>query len=129
MMHMAFVTACKLCNSQCGIVCTAACDGRGIYKLAVYTKNNDVCNGKVRCAGMQDELGFTLRGTTDAALVLQQSISVGAPANGLRWLWELNPRLHPPIAGVPARSSSDFLSSTSSNVGQVCQYYLLECKS
>lgn len=43
---------------------------------------------------MQAELGFTFRGTTDAALVLQQSIAVGAAANGMRWLWELKRQLH-----------------------------------
>ena len=58
----------------------------------------------VRCAGMQAELGFTVRGTTDAALVLQQSIAVGAAANGLRWLWELKRQLHAPTEEMPART-------------------------
>lgn len=37
-------------------------------------------------AGMQAELGFAITGTTDAVLKLQQSVSVGAAANGIRWL-------------------------------------------
>ena len=40
--------------------------------------------GLVWCEGMQDELGFTVRDTIYAALVLRQSIAVGAAANGLR---------------------------------------------
>ena len=67
---------------------------------------------------MQAELGFTVRGTTDAALVLQQSIAVGAAANGLRWLWELK-RQHAPTEEMPARTPSDSPSSSSSDATQV----------
>ncbi|KAL0019266.1 hypothetical protein WJX77_007151 [Trebouxia sp. C0004] len=56
--------------------------------------------------GMQAELGFAIRGTTDAALVLQQSISVGAAANGIRWLWELKRQL-------PAQTGSDSAKTAS----------------
>ena len=56
----------------------------------------------VLCLGMQAELGFTVRGTTDAALVLQHSIQAELPANGLRWLWELKRDLNGPLAGVLA---------------------------
>lgn len=83
--------------------------------------DDSICNSIMRCAGMQDELGFNLRGTTDAALVLQQSISVGVPANGIRWLWKLNPQLHSPTAGVLAGSSSVPSSSTSNKVCHVYQ--------
>ena len=68
---------------------------------------------------MQAELGFTVRGTTHAALVLQQSIAVGAAANGLRWLWELKRQLHTPTEEMPARTPSDSPSSSSSDVVQV----------
>jgi len=57
---------------------------------------------------MQAELGFAIRGTTDAALVLQQSISVGAAANGIRWLWELKRQL-------PARTGSESATTTSNS--------------
>ncbi|KAL3148966.1 hypothetical protein ABBQ32_001823 [Trebouxia sp. C0010 RCD-2024] len=69
-------------------------------------------------SGMQAELGFTVRGTTDAALVLQQSIAVGAAANGLRWLWELKRQLHTPTEEMPARTPSDSPSSSSSDATQ-----------
>ncbi len=70
------------------------------------------------CARMQAELGFTVRGTTDAALVLQQSIAVGAAANGLRWLWELKRQLHAPTEGAPARTASKEASPSSSDEDQ-----------
>ncbi|CAL8465620.1 g5156 [Coccomyxa elongata] len=44
-------------------------------------------------AGEQDELGFTIRGTTDVALVSRQAIAGGVPATGSRWLWELKKKL------------------------------------
>ncbi len=68
---------------------------------------------------MQAELGFTVRGTTDAALVLQQSIAVGAAANGLRWLWELKRQLHASTEEMPARTPSDSPSPSSSDTIQV----------
>ena len=70
---------------------------------------------------MQAELGFTVRGTTDAALVLQHSIQAGVPANGLRWLWELQRNSHGPKAGVLAETDAEKVSSPSSSEhGQVC---------
>lgn len=66
---------------------------------------------------MQAELGFTVRGTTDAALVLQQSIAVGAAANGLRW--ELKRQLHASTEEMPARTPSDSPSPSSSDTIQV----------
>ncbi|DBA87267.1 TPA: hypothetical protein ACH3X1_004329 [Trebouxia sp. C0004] len=63
------------------------------------------------------ELGFTIRGTTDAALVLQQSIA--AAANGLRWRWELKRQLHAPTEEMPARTPSASPSSRSSDAIQV----------
>ena len=68
---------------------------------------------------MQAELGFKVRGTTDAALVLHQSIAVGAAANGLRWLWELKRQLHAPTEGMPAGTSSTLPSSSSDDADQV----------
>ncbi|KAL3137681.1 hypothetical protein ABBQ38_004954 [Trebouxia sp. C0009 RCD-2024] len=69
-------------------------------------------------SGMQAELGFTVRGTTDAALVLQQSIAVGAAANGLRWLWKLKRQLHAPTEGMPAGIVPRSPSSSSSDAKQ-----------
>ena len=68
---------------------------------------------------MQAELGFTVRGTTDAALVLQHSIQAELPANGLRWLWELKRYLDGPIAGVLETDAEKVSSSSSSEHGQV----------
>jgi hypothetical protein len=63
-------------------------------------------------AGMQAELGFAIRGTTDAALVLQQSISVGAAANGIRWLWELKRQLPARTGSESAKTASNSPSSS-----------------
>ena len=69
---------------------------------------------------MQAELGFKVRGTTNAALVLQHSIQADLPANGLRWLWELQCNLHGPNAGMIAETDAEKVSSPSSSEhGQV----------
>ena len=64
---------------------------------------------------MQAELGFSIKGTTDAALVEQQCVTAGLPATGLRWLWELKRQLHGPTSGVLAET----VPSTSKHDGQV----------
>ena len=53
-----------------------ACDSRGIYMQAFTTAHaySAIAMAQEQFAGTQDELGFALKGTTDAALVLQQSI-------------------------------------------------------
>lgn len=56
--------------------------------------------------GMQAELGFKVRGTTDAALMSQQSIAVGTASNGFRWLWELKRELHNPMKGPATQEAS-----------------------
>ncbi|DBA89169.1 TPA: hypothetical protein ACH3X1_016327 [Trebouxia sp. C0004] len=98
-----------------------------IRTLAAFAKQNMTKSHSVRLsdldpsqwgcirknAGMQAELGFTVRGTSDAALVLQQSIAVGAAASGLRWLWELKRQLHAPTEGMPARTPSVSPSASS----------------
>ena len=68
---------------------------------------------------MQAALGFTVRGTTDAALVLQQSIQAELPANGLRWLWELKRHLDGPVAGLLEIGAEKVSSSSGSGHGQV----------
>jgi len=94
----------------------AAClSMRHCDKTSLKLSTQDLLSAMNWCAGMQAELGFTVRGTTDAALVLQQSIAVGAAANGLRWLWELKRQLHAPTEGVPARTASKEASPSSSS--------------
>ncbi len=39
--------------------------------------------------GREDQLGYNIRGTTDAALVLRQAAAIGLPAIGSRWLWKV----------------------------------------
>ncbi|DBA77360.1 TPA: hypothetical protein ACH3X2_000877 [Trebouxia sp. C0005] len=82
-----------------------------MYDARRYTKLLTV-------TGMQAELGFTIRGTTDAALVLQHSIQAELPANGLRWLWELKRHLDGPVAGVLEIDAEKVSSSSSSEHGQ-----------
>lgn len=65
---------------------------------------------------MQAELGFKVRGTTDAALMSQQSIAVGTASNGFRWLWELKRELHNPMKGPATQEAS----SRSGKEDQVC---------
>ena len=62
-------------------------------------------------AGMQAELGFSIKGTTDAALVEQQCITAGLPATGLRRLWQLKRQLHGPTSGVLAAMLFSFIWS------------------
>lgn len=52
--------------------------------------------------GMEEELGFAIKGTTDAALVLQESVAAGVAANGLRWLWELEKNPNAPTVPTDA---------------------------
>ena len=66
---------------------------------------------------MQAELGLAIRGTTDAALVLQQSVLVGAAANGMRWLWELKRQLPAQTGSKSAETGSHLPSSSSPGSG------------
>ena len=52
------------------------------------------------CAGLFEELGFKIGGTTDVALVRRSAVKIGHAVTGIRWLWELNkdPQAH---AAVP----------------------------
>lgn len=47
---------------------------------------------------MVQQLGFRLRGTTDAALVLTQAVNGGVSSTGAKWLWQLQPRLQASFA-------------------------------
>lgn len=64
---------------------------------------------------MQAELGFSIKGTTDAALVEQQCVTAGLPATGLRWLWELKRQLHGPTSGVLAETVPGAVPSSSTS--------------
>ena len=65
------------------------------------SKNWQITPVLLLCTGMMDQLGFRLRGTTDAALVLTQAVEKGVSmANtGARWLWRLMRPLEAASAG------------------------------
>ena len=68
-------------------------------------------------AGMQAELGVFVKGTSDAALVLRQSVQCGVAANGIQWLWEHDHRL-PASSSVLVAYSIFFSVSCASSPGK-----------
>lgn len=42
---------------------------------------------------MVEQLGFRMKGTTDAALVLKQAVESGVSSTTAKWLWELKRQL------------------------------------
>ena len=53
---------------------------------------------------MVEQLGFRMKGTTDAALVLTQAVESGLSSTTAKWLWELKRQLKAPstVIGVAA---------------------------
>ena len=58
------------------------------------------CTKTLTCAGLVEELGFKIRGTTDVALVQRSAVRIGHAVTGIRWLWELkkDPQAHAAVS-------------------------------
>lgn len=60
---------------------------------------------------MEDQLGYQIRGTTDAALVLSQAVGAGVADTGSKWLWVLKKKLHAMAAVAEVAAAEEELTS------------------